>query len=89
MKGLVGSMAVTKQQFISEFIAEKRKAITGDLNRIAELAKEADDDKYNRLFEAMAELSYSGVSNQLQAVIDEIIDDHLEAKAEKEWEAEH
>ena len=76
-----------KQQFISDFIAERRNAIISDMDRIAELAKEADDDKYNRLFDAMAELAYSGVSNQLQAVIDEIIDDHLEAQAEKEWEA--
>ena len=81
-------MAVTKQQFISEFIAERRKAIINNLDRIAELAKDADDDKYNRLFDAMAELAYSGSSKQLQAVIDEIIDDHLEAQAEKEWEAE-
>lgn len=79
---------MTKQQFISEFIAERRKAIINNLDRIAELAKEADDDKYNRLFDAMAELAYSGVSKQLQAVIDEIIDDHLEAQAEKEWESE-
>lgn len=76
-----------KQQFISEFIAERRKAIINDLDRIAELAKEAEDDKYNRLFDAMAETAYSGVSKQLQAVIDEIIDDHLESQAEKEWEA--
>ena len=82
-------MAVTKQQFISDYITENRKAITGDLNRIAELAKEAEDDKYNRLFDAMAELSYSGASKQLQAVIDDIIDDHLEAQAEKEWEASY
>ena len=75
-----------KQEFISEFIAEHRKAIISNLGRIAELAKEAEDDKYERLFDAMAELAYSGSSKQLQAVIDEIIDDHLEAQAEKEWE---
>lgn len=76
-----------KQQFISDYIAENRKAIIGDLNKIAELAKDAECDKYDRLFDAIAELSYSGVSKQLQAVVDEIIDDHLEAQAEKEWEA--
>lgn len=76
-----------KQEFISEFIAEHRKDIISNLDRIAELAKEAEDDKYERLFDAMSELAYSGSSKQLQAVIDEVIDDHLEAQAEKEWEA--
>lgn len=76
-----------KQEFISEFIAERRNAIINNMDRIAELAKEAEDDKYNRLFDAMAELAYSGASKQLQAVIDEIIDEHLEEQAEKEWEA--
>lgn len=76
-----------KQQFISDYIAENRKAITGDLDRIAELAKETEGDKYDRLFDAMAELAYSGSSKQLQAVIDEIIDDHLAELAEQEWGA--
>ena len=80
-------MAVTKQQFISEFIAEHRKAIINNLDRIAELAKEEEDDKYNLLFDAMADLAYSGSSKRMQAVIDEIIDDHLEEQAEKEWES--
>ena len=80
-------MGVTKQQFISDFIASKRQSIAGDMVKIAELAKDASDDNYNRLFDCIAELSYSGVSKSLQAVIDEIIDDHMEAQAIKEWEA--
>ena len=80
-------MAVTKQQFISDFIASKRQSIAGDMVKIAELAKDASDDNYNRLFDCIAELSYSGVSKSLQAVIDEIIDDYLEEQAIKEWEA--
>lgn len=76
-----------KQEFISQYVAEHRHAITGDLKQIAELAMNADDAKYYRLFECMAELSYSGVSKSLQAAIDDIVDDHLEAQAEKEWEA--
>lgn len=76
-----------KQQFISEFIAEHRKEIICDMSKIAELAKEAGGEKIERLFDAMAELAYSGVSRSLQAVIDDIIDDHLEDQAEKEWEA--
>ena len=80
-------MAVTKQQFISDFIASKRQSIAGYMVKIAELAKDASDDKYNRLFDCMAEISYSGVSKSLQAVIDEIIDDYLEEQAIKEWEA--
>ena len=80
-------MAVTKQQFISDFISSKRRSISGDIGKIAELAKDASDDKYNRLFDCMAELSYSGASKSLQAVIDEIIDEYLEDQASKEWEA--
>ena len=82
-------MAVTKtkQEFISGFIARNRHGISGDMDKIAEIAMGASGDKYMRLFDCIAELSYSGSSKQLQAVIDEIIDDHLEAKAEKEWEA--
>ena len=80
-------MAETKQEFISNFIASNRKSISGDMGKIAELAKDASDDKYNRLFDCIAELSYSGVSKSLQAVIDEIIDDYLEEQAVKEWEA--
>ena len=76
-----------KQEFISQYVAEHRKAIINSADRIAELAKEAEDDKYERLFDAMAELAYSGSSKQMQAVIDEIIDDHLEEQAEKEWES--
>ena len=80
-------MAVTKQQFISNFISSKRQSIAGDMGKIAELAKDSSGDKYNRLFDCMAQLSYSGVSKSLQAVIDEIIDDYLEEQAIKEWEA--
>ena len=76
-----------KNEFINNFIASKRQTISSDRVKIAELAKDASDDKYNRLFDCMAELSYSGVSKSLQAVIDEIIDDYLEAQAIKEWEA--
>ena len=76
-----------KQEFVSQYVAERRNAIINNLDRIAELAKEASDDKYNRLFDAMAELAYSGANKQLQAVIDEIIDEHLEEEAEKELEA--
>ena len=76
-----------KNEFISNFISRKRQSIAGDIGKIAELAKDASDDKYNRLFDCMAELSYSGVSKSLQAVIDEIIDDYLEEQAVKEWDA--
>ena len=80
-------MAATKQQFISDFIARNRQKISGDMDKIAEIAMGASGDKYMRLFDGIAELSYSGVSKQLQAVVDEIIDDHLADQANKEWEA--
>ena len=82
-------MAVTKtkQHFISGFIARNRQAISGDMTKIAEIAMGASGDKYIRLFDCIAELSYSGVSKSLQAVIDEIIDDHLEEQSVMEWEA--
>lgn len=76
-----------KQEFISSFIARKRHEISGDMTKIAEIAMDASGDKYNRLFDCIAELSYSGASKALQAVIDEIIDDHLEEQAAREWEA--
>lgn len=77
----------TKQEFISNFIARNRHEISGDMSKIAEIAMVASGYKYNRLFDCIAELSYSGVSKSLQAVIDEIIDDHLAEQAVKEWEA--
>jgi len=77
----------TKQAFISGFIARNRQGISGDMAKIAEIAMGASGDKYSRLFDCIAELSYSGVSKSLQAVIDEIIDDYLEEQAVKEWEA--
>lgn len=80
-------MAVTKQQFIVDFIARNRQKISGDMDKIAEIAMGASGDKYMRLFDCIAELSYSVASKSLQAVIDEIVDDHLAEQAAKEWEA--
>ena len=77
----------TKQHFISSFIARNRHGISGDMAKIAEIAMGASGDKYSRLFDCIAELSYSGASKSLQAVIDEIIDDHLAEQAVREWEA--
>lgn len=77
----------TKQHFISCFIARNRQAISGDMDKIAEIAMGASGDKYSRLFDCIAELSYSGASQSLQAVIDGIVDEYLTEQAIKEWEA--
>ena len=80
-------MAATKQQFIIDFLARNRQKISGDMDKIAEIAMGASGDKYTRLFDCIAELSYSGVSKSLQAVIDDIVDGYLAEQAAKEWEA--
>ena len=75
-----------KQTFISNFIESNRKLVCNDLETMATiLANTEDDDQYLRLFDCIAELAYSGTSKQLQVAVDEIIDSYLTNQAEMLW----
>ena len=76
----------SKQTFISNFIESNRKLICNDLEAMATiLINTEDEDQYLRLFDCIAELTYSGTSKQLQVAVDEIIDSYLTTQAELVW----
>ena len=75
-----------KQTFISNFIKNNRKLICNDMETLATILINAEDeDQYLRLFDCIAELTYSGTSKQLQVAVDEIIDSYLTKQAELVW----
>ena len=75
-----------KQTFISNFIESNRKLICNDMETMATiLINTEDEDQYLRLFDCIAELAYSGTSKQLQVAVDEIIDSYLIKQAEMLW----
>ena len=75
-----------KQTFISNFIESNRKLICNDMETMATiLINTEDEDQYLRLFDCIAELVYSGTNKQLQVAVDEIIDSCLTKQAELMW----
>ena len=79
-------LSKNKQTFISNFIESNRKLICNDMETMATiLINTEDEDQYLRLFDCIAELAYSGTSKQLQVAVDEIIDSYLIKQAEMLW----
>ena len=76
----------SKQTFISNFIKSNRELICNDVETIATiLINTEDEEQYLRLFDCIAELAYSGTSKQLQIAVDDIIDSYLTKQAELMW----
>ena len=79
-------LSKNKQTFISNFIKSNRELICNDMETIATiLINTEDEDQYLRLFDCIAELAYSGTSKQLQVAVDEIIDSYLTKQVELLW----
>ena len=76
-----------KQEFISEFVKNNRKQILNDTEVIATILANTDsDEQYLRLFDCIAEWFCTANGKPLAAIIDDIIDYHLELQAENQNE---
>ena len=77
-----------KQEFISNFIKTNRKLYCNDVEALATiLVNTEDDEQYLRLFDCIAEFYRTDNGKPLAACIDDIIDTYLTEQAEKEWKA--
>ena len=75
-----------RQEFISNFIKTNRKLYFNDVEAVATiLVNTEDDEQYLRLFDCIAELYCTNNEKPLAACIDDIIDTYLTMQAEKEW----
>ena len=73
-----------KQEFISDFVETSRKSICDDVETVATiLVNTEDDEQYLRLFDCIAEFYCSGNGKPLAACIDDIIDSDLTEQAKK------
>lgn len=76
-----------EQEFISNFVKTNRKLYCNDVETVATiLANTEDDEQYLRLFDCIAELYCTNNGKPLAACIDDIVDTYLTEQAEKEWE---
>lgn len=76
-----------KQEFISNFVKTSRKLFCNDVEALATiLVNTEDDEQYLRLFDCIAELYYTNNSKPLAACVDNIIDTYLVSQAKKHME---
>ena len=74
-----------KQEFISNFVKTNRKLYCNDVETVATiLINTEDDEQYLRLFDCIAEFYCTDSGKPLAACIDDIIDTCLIRQAEKE-----
>ena len=75
-----------KQEFISNFVKANRKLYCTDVETVATiLVNTEDDEQYLRLFDCIAEFYCTDNGKPLAACIDNIVDNYLTRQAEKEW----
>ena len=73
-----------KQEFISDFVETNRKSVCNDVETIATiLVNTENDDQYLRLFDCIAEFYCTDNSKPLAACIDDIIDSYLVEQGKK------
>ena len=71
-----------KQEFISNFVKTNRKLYCNDVETVATiLVNTEDDEQYLRLFDCIAELYCTNNGKPLAACIDDIIDTYLTGQA--------
>ena len=67
-----------KQEFISNFVKTNRKLYCNDVETVATiLVNTEDDEQYLRLFDCIAEFYCTDNGKPLAACIDDIVDSHL------------
>ena len=75
-----------KQEFISNFVKTNRKLYCNDVETIATiLVNTEDDEQYLRLFDCIAEFYCTDNNKPLASCIDNIIDSYLTKQAELVW----
>ena len=75
-----------KQEFISNFVKTNRKLYCNDVETIATILVNTEDDgQYLRLFDCIAEFYCTDNGKPLAACIDDIVDNYLTRQAEKDW----
>ena len=73
-----------KQEFISNFIKTNRKLYCNDVETVATiLVNTEDDEQYLRLFDCIAEFYCTDNGKPLTACIDDIIDNYLVEQGKK------
>ena len=73
-----------KQEFISNFIKTNRKLYCNDVETVATvLVNTEDDEQYLRLFDCIAEFYCTDNGKPLAACIDDIVDTYLTEQAMK------
>ena len=73
-----------KQEFISNFVKTNRKLYCNDVETVATiLVNTEDDEQYLRLFDCIAEFYYTDNGKPLAACIDNIIDTYLTEQAKQ------
>ena len=73
-----------KQEFISNFVKTNRKLYCNDVETVATvLANTEDDEQYLRLFDCIAEFYCTGNEKPLVACIDDIVDTYLTEQAKQ------
>ena len=78
-----------KAEFISRYVSDNREVFASDPDLIDEAISGTSPELMDRLFESMVPLSMRGDGNPAQAVIDDILDNHLAWLAEAEWNRRH
>ena len=75
-----------KQEFISNFVETSRKSVCNDVETVATiLINTEDDEQYLRLFDCIAELYCTDNNKPLIACIDNIIDSYLVLQAKEQF----
>ena len=73
-----------EQEFISNFVKTNRKLYCNDVETVATiLVNTEDDEQYLRLFDCIAELYCTNNGKPLAACIDDIVDTYLTEQAMK------
>ena len=73
-----------EQEFISNFVKTNRKLYCNDVETVATvLANTEDDEQYLRLFDCIAEFYCTDNGKPLAACIDDIVDTYLTEKAKQ------
>ena len=76
-----------KQEFISNFVKTNRKLYCNDVETVATiLVNTEDDEQYLRLFDCIAEFYCADNSKPLATCVDNIIDTYLVSQAKKHME---
>ena len=73
-----------KQEFISNFVKTNRKLYCNDVETVATiLVNTEDDEQYLRLFDCIAEFYCTDNGKPLAACIDDIVDNYLTEQAKQ------